>query len=94
MQGLWKPEGLLPGMVLAVGDLFWTTQSNRDGDAQLHFPPFQSSQQTLSQLGMFSATENAFINRTFFFPLLLLFPKDRGLRGTALLFAVYSYNLR
>lgn len=40
----WKLECLLSGIILPVGDLFWTIPSNEDGGEQLFFPPFLSSQ--------------------------------------------------
>lgn len=88
----WKLECLLSGIILSVGDSFWTIQSNEDSGAQLFFPPLQSSQQTMSELVMFSAAENALINQTFFFPAPSV-PWRQGTSWHCLLYNVYSYNL-
>lgn len=66
VHNFWKLEHLLSGIILSVGDSFWTIQSNEDGGAQLFFPPFQSSQQTTSVSDVLSCWE-CFNQPDFFF---------------------------
>lgn len=88
----WKLECLLLEIILmGRGDSFWTTQSNEDGGAQLFFQPFQihSSVRVSAVLSRWKG----FHQLHWFFSSPSV-PYGEGTSCIALLYDVYSYNLR